>query len=931
MAMSRKRARLIGIAAARNKGLVALVAIGLVLLAAIMAFFHALYTRQTSSAISIREDALWAAHQTDRETGKLVLALSDLAAGRAGASLAEVSRRFDILYSRYEVMKESDFSGKFRADPQLTLLTEKLSQRLGAMLPIFDGFVETKRATPEALELALAEVEQLRSLTEDLLVATNHLQSSIRVDDRVETSRIYGWLAGAVVALMLAMGAVIVLMWRQLKQIEISRHRLQRLSEELAQSAAAAEAGNRAKSAFLATMSHEIRTPLNGIIGTAELMNGGRLDREQISQLGIIRQCSDALIALINDILDFSKLESGTIDLERRPVDLADMVDGVIEMLAPRAEAKGIELVASYPMRVYETDAARLSQVLINLVGNAVKFTDHGSVTVRIWEIGGRDDRATLRVQVDDTGIGISAAHMSRLFTEFTQADASISRRFGGTGLGLAICKRIIEAMDGRIGVESFEGKGTIFWFEVPVGKTASRDDERIGDGLAAEVVMASRVPAMTVRRDLGLLGVALTPAWRAGTAPHTIITDVAGFERAEAEGNGPDPATMVVIGLGARRFEGRVAAVLDGPVTTRRLARIVAHRRRGTTSQSSKAQRHPSGGRLRFRGHVLVVEDNPVNRKVAVGILSRMGFTAETVVDGLQAVERLARGGVDLVMMDMQMPVMDGLEATRRVRGEPGPSREVPIVGLTANAFASDRAACFEAGMNDFVVKPVTRERLEAALSKLVHSEEEEAMPMIETLGAAEPPTEAGAAPIDEVGPIDHDHRRRLVEAIDEAGVAELTELFFDDAAGLMTGLATAHAAGDVAEVRRVLHTLSGAAANVGCIGVVAAIEAIRATGVTASPGLVDRLAAALLTAQTALGAQSAAVGRRDRDGGGLKSGRPVAPRRGGVRDHSPRTFTSAEVPYRRGGFRIRRPIRRALPALRARRRSTPASPAKP
>ncbi len=853
MSKSSPKWQLVRTAIVRNKGLVSLIAVGLVLLAAVIAFFHALWVRQNSSAVSIREDALWATYQTDRETGKLLLALHDLVDERSGGALSEVSRRFDILYSRHEVMEEADFPGKFRSDPKLHALTDALGRQIHDLLPLFDRFAEEKRATPADLETAIEKVTALRSATEVLLQATNHVQLAIQVEDREATSRIYAWLAGTVLALMVAVGAVIVMIWRQLKQNEISRFRLQRLSEQLGRSVEAAEAGNKAKSAFLATMSHEIRTPLNGIIGTAELMQTGRLDAEQIDQLSTIRQCSDALIALINDILDFSKLESGTIDLERRPVDLGEVIDGVVEMLSPKAEAKGLDLVASYPLASYETDPTRLRQVLINLVGNAVKFTDYGAVVIRAREVVGFDGGRRLRIEVEDTGVGIAASAVGRLFTEFSQADASIGRRFGGTGLGLAISKRIVEAMQGRIGVESVEGRGTTFWIDVPVGVVESAVEVLPGAGLKGTPLAGSLLVRTALARDLRALGVEIVPSWQTSVHIDVALVDHAGWEARQGGPEAIDPVAAVVYGFGTRALAGKVSAVVDGAMTTRRLARILTHRMNGTAPSSAFDAARPRGSETRFAGHVLVVEDNPVNRKVAVGILTRMGLTTETVVDGLQAVERLAKGGVDLVLMDMQMPVMDGLEATRRIRADGGVSAAVPIVGLTANAFASDRAACFDAGMNDFVMKPVTRDRLQAALAAHL-PETEEAAP-IDATPAAHPEATGEASSV-----LDLAHRRHLAEQIGDEGVAELTEVFVADAAALLEELAGAYEAGDGAGVRRVLHTLTGAASNVGCAGVVAAIAAIREVGVMECPDLVGRLGAAVLAAREALEAEAAA-----------------------------------------------------------------------
>ncbi|WP_165498183.1 hybrid sensor histidine kinase/response regulator [Siculibacillus lacustris] len=844
-------------AIARKKGLVALVGVGLVLLASIIAIFGMLYERQNSVAVSIREDALWATYQTDREAGKLTATLADFLDGRPDTSLEEVLRRFDILYSRHEVMEVADFPSKFRSDPALQELTADLATRLHGLLPVFDRMQAEHAVQYVEMVGVLGKVRALRSVTERLLFATSRVQAEIQVDERSELSRMFAGLALSVGALTLAMGAVIWLIWRQLRQGEVSRQHLQTLSEELARSAEAARAGNTAKSAFLATMSHEIRTPLNGIIGMADLMATERLDPEQREQLDTIRRCSDALISLINDILDFSKLESGAIDLERRTMVLGDVVDDVVDILTPRVEGKDLALVASYPLGSYETDPTRLRQVLINLVGNAVKFTDGGAVVIRVSELRARRRVTGLRFEVEDTGIGIAEETMGRLFSEFTQADATISRRFGGSGLGLVISKRLVVALGGQIGVDSRPDVGTTFWFEIPVEAVGERDEPPpIGD-LTVRVGGSRRLVSELVARDLASLGPVLDPVLRASREPDLTIWDVASFEAAAAAGEPIDPSRTVVHGFGARRLSGIVAGVIEGAVTTRRLARMLARR---AGSESFEAAPPPADdGRtavaLRHRGHVLVAEDNAVNRRVVAGMLSRLGFTSEIAVDGSQAVDRLTRPGIDIVLMDMQMPVMDGLEATARIRRGSGLSAVVPIIGLTANAFASDRNACFAAGMNDFVVKPVTRHRLEAALMPFALDLPLPA-PSSRTSEPRSDMSEAAAASIrvDDAPLLDVRHRRHLTEELGADTLDELTAVFWEDATTLFAAIGAAWAADDLAEMRRQALTLKGAAANVGFSGLVAAAMDLRRVAAFDRPDLMIRLSAVLMKTRLAV-----------------------------------------------------------------------------
>ncbi len=824
-----KRLRLVGIAVARNKGLVSVLVVGVVMFAAILVIFQALWVRQSSTAASVREDALWAAYQADREAGRLVEALALMRAGDPGVTLTDINQRFDILYSRHEVMEDADFPAKFRGDGSLKSLSDAFSKALHGVLPLFDRFAAEGRAEPGEIDKALGVAHELRKLTETLLVTANHLQTYLQVDEREETSRIYAWLAAATAAMTVAMALVIVLIWRQLKQIETARFRLQRLSEELAQSAAAAEAGNKAKSAFLATMSHEIRTPLNGIIGMVELMTETAATADEIERLGTIRQCSEALISLINDVLDFSKLESGMIDLEEREVELAEVIDGVVDVLAPRAEAKGLELVAAHPLRSYVTDPTRLRQILLNLVGNAVKFTDRGVVAIRVFEVQRRDGSNRLRFQVEDTGIGISADTLGRLFKEFTQADASISRRFGGTGLGLAISKRLVAAMQGRIGVDSREKVGSIFWFEIPAERRGPAASLQPVDGVQVAVRTSLPLVAGLIERSLMLMGVSSHSAQAGDRRLPLTLVDVPTFEATIAGGASYDAASTAVFGFGARRFEGRAMATIDGALTSRRLARLVAHRAVGTAFRSALEALPRAGALLPdHRGHVLVVEDNLVNRKVVTGILARIGYTCEVAENGAEAVERLARPGIDLVLMDMQMPVMDGLEATRRVRAGDGPGAKLPIIGLTANAFATDRAACLEAGMSEFITKPVTRDKLIAALAP--HAPQEPSVRPADT-------DVAGAAPVAvaeeaRTPPLDLGHRSHLADELGEDGLAELTDVFRADAERLLEAMRRAQAAGDREAMRRALHTLAGAAANVGFAGVVSAVGDVRGAG---------------------------------------------------------------------------------------------------
>ena len=657
--------------------------------------------------------------------------------------------------------------------------------------------------------------------------------------------------------------AALLLLWlawrvhrKKLQREAEYSHRLERAVEErtnqLEERNLELQIASQAKSDFLARMSHEIRTPMNGMMGMTQLLLGTDLGDKQHRFAQTIKKSAESLLDIINDILDFSKIEAGRLELDNVEFNVSDLVDETVELFSGAACDKGIELICSTPpgkMVAAIGDPQRLKQVLVNLLGNAIKFTQDGEVVLRYTLVETGGENLKFRFEVSDTGVGIRPDNLSMIFKSFSQEDGSTSRRFGGTGLGLAICKQLVEMMHGEIGVQSTPGNGSCFWFTVTLPKASpawlSRKVSLRLANLKVLVVDDNVTSSNVVNDYLSALGVHAVMAGSgyeglkclesaARTLPFDLVLldahigDMSGMTMSKAIRSSANVrirgAKIVLMSAAAETLDkaewmsAGIDDCLPKPIRQSMLYESLLMLTASTGAfQARKVERDVDKDQFeRLEGNVLLVEDNPVNQAVALGMLEELGCDTVVAINGKDAIDHVSKEEFDVVLMDCEMPVMDGFEATAAIRGHSDGTSDVPIIALTANAVDGDRERCLASGMQDYLSKPITVDALHGTLKKWLPADN----------------NNTGDTDLDTIDTASLDNIRSLKGVGGARMVKRVVNLYLSNSAMLIEDLRLALSLEDAEAVRQSAHALKSSSQNVGALGLVTLCQRLEEMG---------------------------------------------------------------------------------------------------